>query len=126
MSALPCVFCDTPGGELLWRDDFCRVVLGRHAREMTDLTRDERVRLMDVVFTVESAVREAMAPEKMNVASLGNMVPHVHWHVVPRFRDDPHFPTPPWGPQQREARMSQDRHDRASRIPALLASRLVR
>ncbi len=138
MAATPCAFCDSPGGEVLWQDDFCRVVrpeepgypgfcrviLGRHAREMTDLSRDERVRLMDVVFTVEQAVREAMTPEKMNVASLGNMVPHVHWHVVPRFHDDPHFPTPPWGPQQREARMPQDRQERASRIATLLSGRL--
>ena len=95
---------------MLWRDDFCRVVavddpdypgfcrviLARHVREMTDLAPDERARLMQVVFAVETALREALAPEKINLASLGNLVPHLHWHVIPRFRDDRHFPAPVW------------------------------
>jgi len=110
-----CEFCDSPGGTVLWQDDFCRVVradepdypgfcrviLARHVREMTDLGEAERDRLMGVVFTVERAVRDAMAPHKMNVASLGNMVPHVHWHVIPRFSNDAHFPQPVWAPRQR-------------------------
>ena len=56
----------------------------------------ERVRIMDVVWAVESAQREMMAPEKVNLASFGNMTPHVHWHVIPRYRDDAHFPNPTW------------------------------
>ena len=42
-------------------------------------------------------MRETMQADKMNLASLGNMTPHVHWHVVPRFRDDRHFPRPDLG-----------------------------
>jgi diadenosine tetraphosphate (Ap4A) HIT family hydrolase len=41
-----------------------------------------------------------MAPDKINLASLGNVVPHLHWHVIPRFADDPHFPNPVWGVRQ--------------------------
>jgi hypothetical protein len=37
-----------------------------------------------------------MGPGKVNVASLGNMTPHLHWHVIPRFADDAHFPNPVW------------------------------
>ena len=138
--ATPCEFCESPGGAVLWQDDFCRVVradeprypgfcrviLGRHAREMTDLTPAERARLMEVVFVVEETVREAMSPDKMNVASLGNMTPHVHWHVIPRFRDDAHFPTPIWGPPQREAPVDAERTRRAERIAARLRERLSR
>ena len=58
---------------------------------------------MDVVFATESALRALLAPHKMNLASLGNQVPHVHWHVVPRFTDDSHFPRPVWDRPQREA-----------------------
>jgi diadenosine tetraphosphate (Ap4A) HIT family hydrolase len=140
MAAAACEFCEGPGGEVLWRDDFCRVVradeprypgfcrviLGRHAREMTDLDPAERERMMAVVFAVEESVREAMAPDKMNVASLGNMVPHVHWHVIPRFRDDAHFPSSVWAPVQREGAPGGERIARAQRIPALLAARLER
>ena len=140
MAAMACEFCETAGGTVLWQDDFCRVVradeprypgfcrviVARHVREMTDLVPAERARLMEVVVMVESCVREAMAPEKMNVASLGNVVPHVHWHVVPRFRDDAHFPTPIWGPAQREGAVPRERAERAATIGTLLAQRLGR
>ena len=139
MGERACEFCEGPGGAVLWQDDFCRVVradearypgfcrviLSRHAREMTDLTPAERSRLMGVVFGVEEAVREAMSPDKMNVASLGNMTPHVHWHVIPRFRDDAHFPTPVWGPPQREPRVDAERLRRAAQIARLLEQRLA-
>jgi len=116
---LTCPLCDTPGGEVLWQDDFCRVVfvtdtpdypgfcrviLKRHVKEMTDLTADERTRLMDVVWKTERAVRDVMSPDKINLASLGNVVPHLHWHVIPRFESDPHFPNPIWGEAKRENR----------------------
>jgi diadenosine tetraphosphate (Ap4A) HIT family hydrolase len=106
-----CELCLQPGGEVLYRaekyrvvlvDDasypgFCRVIWNGHVKEMTDLTAPDRGLLMDAVWRVEQAVREAMQPEKINIASFGNMVPHLHWHVIPRYRDDVHFPNPVWG-----------------------------
>lgn len=103
---------------------FCRVILKRHARELTDLDEDERGALMAVVFAVEAAVREAMQPDKVNVASLGNMTPHVHWHVVPRFRDDRHFPHPIWAAPQRERAVPEERVQRAAGLAAAIAARL--
>ncbi len=70
---------------------------------MTDLPTGEREHLMLVVFAVEEAVREVLRPEKINLASLGNMTPHVHWHVIPRFKRDRHFPNPIWGSSKRES-----------------------
>ena len=110
-----CLLCEEEGGTVLWRDDFCRivrvpadgypglcrVVLNRHVREMTDLAGEERSRLMGVVFATESALRGLFQPDKMNLASFGNQVPHLHWHVIPRTADDPHFPEPSWGPARR-------------------------
>jgi diadenosine tetraphosphate (Ap4A) HIT family hydrolase len=57
---------------------------------------------MHVVFAVERALRKTLAPVKINLATLGNMVAHVHWHIIPRFADDPHFPQPVWGTRQRD------------------------
>ena len=110
-----CELCGGDGGDLLWRDrqcrvvrvnesgypGFCRVVWNTHVREMTDLDAGERARLMHVVFQVESALRQLLHPDKINLASLGNTTPHLHWHVIPRFRDDPHFPNPIWGVELR-------------------------
>ena len=75
---------------------FCRVIWNEHVKEMSDLAPADRMRLNDAVWNVELALREVMGPGKINVASLGNMVPHLHWHVIPRFADDAHFPNPVW------------------------------
>lgn len=80
---------------------FCRVIWNTHVGEMTDLAVTDRRHLMDVVLATEQALRELMRPDKINLASFGNMVPHLHWHVIPRFRDDRHFPEPTWGTPQR-------------------------
>jgi len=80
---------------------FCRVIMHRHLGEMTDLPQRERMQVMNVVFAVESAVRSLYRPDKINLASLGNMTPHVHWHLIPRWRDDRHFPFPVWAKPQR-------------------------
>ena len=102
-------------GGVLWRDDrvavllvedaaypgFCRVVCQDHVKEMTDLPDKERNHMMSVVWQVELALRDVMQPEKVNLASFGNMTPHLHWHVIPRFADDGHFPDPTWAAARR-------------------------
>lgn len=80
---------------------FCRVIWQSHVAELTDLTPSERSTLMKTVCLVETCIRNVMHPDKINLASLGNMVPHLHWHVIPRFVDDIHFPQPIWGQIQR-------------------------
>jgi len=111
-----CALCENAGGELLWEDDFCRavwaydpdhpgfcrVIWDKHAQEMTDLRPPDRERLMRVVFATEHALAEVLQPDKINLASLGNLTPHLHWHVIPRFADDSHFPQAVWGTPQRE------------------------
>jgi len=130
-----CVFCDSDGGLEVYRDEccrvviaddpipgFCRVVWNAHVREMTDLPAADRRHVMDVVFAVEAALREFLRPDKMNVASLGNLVPHVHWHVVPRFATDAHFPSPVWSAPQRKAEVRALPPNFAQRLAARLAA----
>jgi diadenosine tetraphosphate (Ap4A) HIT family hydrolase len=76
---------------------FCRVIWHAHVREMSELAPSERLALNDAVWHVELALRAVMAPDKVNLASLGNVVPHLHWHVIPRYADDAQFPNPVWG-----------------------------
>lgn len=97
---------------------FCRVIWNRHVAEMTDLDEKHRTELMDVVFLVERCVRQVMRPDKINLASLGNMVPHLHWHVIPRYADDAHFPDSVWSVARRSAD-EQVIQERKSRLPEL-------
>lgn len=113
-----CPLCRGDEETVLWRDalcritlaadpdyaGFCRVIWNAHAQEMSDLVPAMRERLMFVVFSLEQALRELMRPDKINLASFGNQVPHVHWHVIPRFRDDAHFPDAIWAPRRRDGR----------------------
>jgi diadenosine tetraphosphate (Ap4A) HIT family hydrolase len=80
---------------------FARVIWKDHVREVSDLADADRLLLNDAVWQLELAVREVMKPLKVNVASLGNVVPHLHWHVIPRYADDAHFPAPVWAPAVR-------------------------
>lgn len=80
---------------------FCRVILNDHAAEITDLPIEQRLALMNAVYVTESVLRELLSPTKINLASLGNVVPHVHWHVIPRWSDDSHFPDPIWANAKR-------------------------
>ena len=114
---MTCELCATVGGHLLWEDNRCRVVLvdepdypgycrviwAAHVAEMTDLAAADRAHCMQVALAVESVLREQLAPDKVNLASLGNFTPHLHWHVIPRFHNDPHFPQSIWGSRQRDA-----------------------
>lgn len=75
---------------------FLRVIWQGHVREMSDLEAAQRSSLLAAVFAAERALIDILHPDKVNVASLGNMTPHLHWHVIPRFRGDPHFPDPVW------------------------------
>ena len=111
-----CVFCNSLGGELLWQNDlcrivlvddpnyvgFCRVILNKHVKEMTDLSDAERLHLMQITFKVEQVLRDVLQPTKINLASLGNKTPHIHWHVIPRFETDIHFPETIWSEEVRQ------------------------
>jgi diadenosine tetraphosphate (Ap4A) HIT family hydrolase len=113
MAEAACELCTADGGEILYRDaelrivavtgvdgetyrGFCRVVWNAHVKEMTDLAVPDRSTFMAAVFKLEGVLREQLKPEKMNIASLGNMTPHLHWHVIPRFIGDATFPKPIW------------------------------
>ncbi len=112
---MACPLCEAEGGIVLWQDahcrvirvddpmypGFCRVIWHEHVAEMTDLPPAERLHLMNVVLATEQALRELCRPDKVNLASFGNMVPHLHWHIIPRFSDDSHFPESIWGKAQR-------------------------
>lgn len=112
----PCPLCHPEKETILWQDDRCRVILagepdypgfsrviwGEHVKEMTDLTEPERAHMMAVVYATEEALRAVLRPDKVNLAALGNQAPHLHWHVIPRYADDAHYPNPVWSVRKRD------------------------
>ncbi|OYV48125.1 MAG: hypothetical protein B7X10_03550, partial [Burkholderiales bacterium 21-58-4] len=89
MPAFGCIIIVHCGFGIVLVDDedypgFCRVILQRHVAEMSDLGLAEQMDMMRVVFAVERTMRGVLVPDKINLASLGNVTPHLHWHVIPR------------------------------------------
>ncbi|THF64771.1 HIT family protein [Pseudothauera nasutitermitis] len=113
---MSCPLCRRTDELLLWEDahcrvirvedehypGFCRVIWNTHVAEMSDLPSVQRQHLLDVVVATEQALRATLHPDKINLASLGNMVPHLHWHVIPRHAGDRHFPDPVWAAPRRD------------------------
>ena len=105
-----CPLCATDGGALIWSGEklrviraaeagfpgFYRVVWNDHVAEFSDLSAPDRNLCMDAVAVVEQVLREQLSPTKINLAALGNMVAHLHWHVIARFDWDSHFPASVW------------------------------
>ena len=116
-----CPLCDADGGLLVVRLPACRViradepgfpalyrvVLNDHVAEWSDVSDADQADVMRVVNTVERGMRELLHPTKINLAALGNVVPHVHWHVIARFDWDSHFPAPIWAQPQRAVEPGQ-------------------
>ena len=94
---------------------FYRVIHHGHVAEFSALGADQRQRCMDLVAAVDRVLVQQLRPTKVNLAALGNMVPHLHWHVVARFDWDSCFPNPIWGARQRESNVAP-----ASRLAAPL------
>jgi diadenosine tetraphosphate (Ap4A) HIT family hydrolase len=106
-----CELCQQVGGHLIaqhvsWRvvrvpdvdfPAFYRVVWREHVSEWSHLDEACQSLLMRLVTCVEKVLLTELSPTKINLASLGNQVAHLHWHVVARFDWDSHFPQPIWG-----------------------------
>jgi len=141
MKNIDCHFCTHDGGEILVANTVLRVIAPEepefpglirviwheHVAEMTDLEPSQRSALMQVVCQVEDLVRKIMNPHKINLASFGNFVPHLHWHIIPRWQDDAFFPESIWGKKLRD--ISEDfligRHQQAKLLHAALKERFI-
>ncbi|MDO8448889.1 MAG: HIT family protein [Rhodoferax sp.] len=115
MTQPPCPLCASPGGVVVFQGEkfrviraqeagfpaFYRVVWTAHVAEFSDLSVADRSLCMAAVNVLELALRAHLQPTKINLAALGNVVPHLHWHVIARFDWDSHYPSPVWCPAQR-------------------------
>jgi diadenosine tetraphosphate (Ap4A) HIT family hydrolase len=113
--SIGCALCDAPGGRVVlqaphWRivhaqeagfPAFYRLVWQQHVREFSQLAPADRAECMETLVVMEQAMLRHLQPEKVNLAALGNAVPHLHWHVIGRYTWDSHFPGAVWAQPQR-------------------------
>ena len=112
-----CALCSSQKYPIIWANNllrivlindqnyrgYCRVDLINHVKEMADLDEETRNEFMGVIFQTEKIIKEYLQPDKINLASLGNITPHLHWHIIPRYLSDNHFPDSIWSEKKRNA-----------------------
>jgi diadenosine tetraphosphate (Ap4A) HIT family hydrolase len=94
------VVAELSSGRVHLQDDadyrgYCILIFRRHVVELHELTLAERAQWIEDIARIGRAVSELCQPAKLNVAMLGNLVPHLHCHIMPRYPDDPEWGHPP-------------------------------
>ena len=133
-----CPLCAAQDENILWQDascrvirvadpdypGYCRLIWKSHVAEMSDLTPAEQLHCFKILMGVEVALRECFQPAKINLASLGNMVPHLHWHLVPRYRSDPRWGAPIYTTDLADMRVTRLEENDLRQLAATLAQAL--
>jgi diadenosine tetraphosphate (Ap4A) HIT family hydrolase len=86
----------------------CQLVYdGPHVEGLEQLDKAEYVRLTEDLRVAALAIAAAQRPDRMNYVSLGNVVSHVHWHIVPRYRSDPRWGAPIYLTEMRDMKVTR-------------------
>ena len=93
------VFVEIEPSEIPW----VKVFTQRKIKEFSECTLDEKTEIFRIIDITEKQMLKYFKADKINIASFGNLLPHVHWHVMARFENDSYFPEPMWGQKQRES-----------------------
>ncbi len=103
------------GSESIWENDHLRIEIEKSEipwlkiftklpyREMSEVPPETKRQIYTLLDLIEREMLSYYKPTKINIASFGNYMPHVHWHIMARFEEDSYFPEPMWGVKQREA-----------------------
>lgn len=100
------------------------VWLKEHFDDPADLPIVLRNELMTEVMRTAEALRRELRPDRLNYTCFGNVVPHVHWHIIPRFRTDPDWGEAPWR-ENGKTLSAKDSRALATRIAAQLETLLT-
>lgn len=82
-----------------------KVFTKRKIKEFSECTLEEKTEIFRMIDIIEKLMLEYFKADKINIASFGNVLPHVHWHIMARFKSDSYFPEPMWGQKQRESNL---------------------
>ncbi|SMN15842.1 Diadenosine tetraphosphate (Ap4A) hydrolase and other HIT family hydrolases [uncultured Candidatus Thioglobus sp.] len=93
------VMVEIESSEIPW----IKVFTQRKVKEFSQCSAEEKLEIFRIIDIVEKKMLTYFKADKINIASFGNMLPQVHWHVMARFEGDSYFPEPMWGAKQRES-----------------------
>jgi diadenosine tetraphosphate (Ap4A) HIT family hydrolase len=111
---MTCPLCNPKNENIIYKNDFIRIILvdeipgyiriiiQKHIKEFSELSDKEAKKLALIIKNLEKGILKALKPDKINIASLGNMVPHLHIHMIPRYIDDPWWPDATFCAKKRE------------------------
>ena len=118
----PLIYIEIHESEIPWLKIFTHA----QRKEFSQCSANERRMIFDVLDLIEKEMIAYFKPEKINIASFGNMLPQVHWHIMARFVNDSYFPEPMWGAKQRkgDAKVAP-MEPFIENLKAVLASRLA-
>lgn len=74
----------------------------RHVTRIDELSNAEWIAFAGDLRVAEAGLFRAFEPDHMNVESLGNVMPHMHWHLIPRYKGDPRWGGPVWTTSEEE------------------------
>ncbi|MCF6173255.1 MAG: HIT family protein [Campylobacteraceae bacterium] len=92
------LYIEVEDSEIPWLKIFTQ----KKYKELSDCNEETRQELFKTMLLIETQMIEYYHPAKVNIAIFGNYLPHVHVHVMARFKEDSHFPEPMWGKKQRD------------------------
>jgi diadenosine tetraphosphate (Ap4A) HIT family hydrolase len=102
---------------------YCIVLLKDHHEALTAMPYEKQMRLFEDVMRVAGAIERVLQPERINYACLCNWLRHVHWHVTPRYADDPEPQHPIWVRPLAERKLvlpAGERHELIAQLRAAL------
>lgn len=93
------IFIEVEESEIPW----LKIFTSKPYREFSDCPKDVKEEIWRVLDVIEKQMISYYKPTKINISSFGNYLPHVHFHIQARFKEDSYFPEPMWGKKQRDA-----------------------
>ena len=83
-----------------------KIFTQKSIKEFSQCNQETKLEILRVLDIIEKEMLEYFNPDKINIASFGNYVPHVHFHIQARFQNDSYFPEPTWGKKQRDSSLN--------------------
>jgi len=111
---MSCPLCNSKNENIIYKNElfrvilvddipaFTRIILNRHIAEFSDLNLEESLEISKAIYKIEKSMLKHIKPDKVNIASLGNYVPHLHIHIIPRYKNDSWYPDSIWSEKKRE------------------------